>query len=151
MLLIMNRLYGLGKQLMDVFCSENCPWRQSGGILSCLQKPWFHQTDVTGHCENVVCENGGKCVEGITKHICDCPRGFSGKYCDGESPVVVIEQVLLFHEYFASSLFFILHVWDFSGLFLIVFCSSFNFHIILYSIESNLLLSFFAILLHKAL
>jgi hypothetical protein len=29
-------------------------------------------------CENVVCQNGGTCVDGT----CDCPTGFEGKFCE---------------------------------------------------------------------
>ena len=30
---------------------------------------------------NHVCQNGGRCVDGINTYSCDCPPNYTGKYC----------------------------------------------------------------------
>ena len=38
-------------------------------------------------CENIVCNNGGTCVDGV----CNCPSDFTGEFCDtGKDKGVVI-------------------------------------------------------------
>ena len=32
-------------------------------------------------CIGVVCHHGGKCVDGVNEHRCDCAQGFEGATC----------------------------------------------------------------------
>ena len=32
-------------------------------------------------CPGHLCQNGGKCIDGINTYTCECPLEWSGKYC----------------------------------------------------------------------
>ena len=32
-------------------------------------------------CADVICENGGECLDGVTKFDCTCYYGYKGRYC----------------------------------------------------------------------
>ncbi|CAH1772850.1 unnamed protein product [Owenia fusiformis] len=36
-------------------------------------------------CEDLPCNNGGVCIDGINDYTCNCPEGFTGKNCSTES------------------------------------------------------------------
>ena len=34
------------------------------------------------NCQNVTCDNGGSCVDGVNEFRCMCIVGFSGEHCE---------------------------------------------------------------------
>uniref|UniRef100_A0A183CPD2 Notch n=1 Tax=Globodera pallida TaxID=36090 RepID=A0A183CPD2_GLOPA len=38
-------------------------------------------------CENIVCDNGGKCHDKVNNFWCECSRGFTGRHCETSVPV----------------------------------------------------------------
>ena len=33
-------------------------------------------------CISILCQNGGKCTDGVLSYQCDCPDGFTGTICE---------------------------------------------------------------------
>lgn len=33
-------------------------------------------------CKSHICQNGGRCVDGLGSYTCYCPRGYSGRFCE---------------------------------------------------------------------
>ena len=59
----------------------------NGTISGCQEKKDF--------CSSSPCRNGGKCREGFTTYVCDCPEGSAGKDCSeskskGDIPLFII-------------------------------------------------------------
>ncbi|CAD5214217.1 unnamed protein product [Bursaphelenchus okinawaensis] len=58
----------------------------NGGMnYSCICSPGFSGTNCTTNtddCQSHQCQNGGLCVDGLGKYECNCPIGYSGKYCE---------------------------------------------------------------------
>jgi hypothetical protein len=33
-------------------------------------------------CENIICLNGGTCIDGVNTYNCDCAEGYTGQTCE---------------------------------------------------------------------
>lgn len=40
-------------------------------------------------CVDVICHNGGECIDGIDTFTCQCPAGFTGTFCEINTTVCV--------------------------------------------------------------
>ena len=58
------------------------------------------ETGFTGHhcehnvddCARHLCQNGGRCIDGLNAYTCQCPEGFSGTFCELGGPQVELQQ-----------------------------------------------------------
>ena len=61
----------------------------NGTVAGCQEKKEF--------CASAPCRNGGKCREGFSTYVCDCPDGFAGKDCsESKFPFFFSSRKLLF-------------------------------------------------------
>ena len=41
----------------------------------------INNDDCGGHLGGHLCQNGGRCIDGVGSYTCDCPPQYTGKYC----------------------------------------------------------------------
>ncbi len=58
-------------------------WYEDFYVKECINKLWTHIlfSDIN-ECASNPCQNGGVCMDGINRYVCQCPPGFGGPNCD---------------------------------------------------------------------
>nr|KAF6348417.1 coagulation factor XII [Myotis myotis] len=72
-------------QLLQFF-HENETWHrlEPAGVAKCqCQGPQAHCKPLASRvCSNNPCLHGGRCLEAEGHHLCSCPEGYAGRFCD---------------------------------------------------------------------